>query len=116
MGGRVVEGTGLENRRGGDATVGSNPTPSTGTPRQLITSNTMGGFTGFDQYALHRILNLAAWGDYIPSGHLVRPDNAATHDLVRGFKRQSYWGMETQLAFVNWWPVNAAMQQGRRAS
>ena len=28
MGGRVVEGTGLENRRGGDATVGSNPTPS----------------------------------------------------------------------------------------
>ena len=112
----MVEGTGLENRRGGDATVGSNPTPSTSTPRQLITSNTMGGFTGFDQYALHRILNLAAWGDYIPSGHLVRPDNAATHDLVRGFKRQSYWGMETQLAFVNWWPVNAAMQQGRRAS
>ena len=28
MGGRVVEGTGLENRRGGDVSVGSNPTPS----------------------------------------------------------------------------------------
>ena len=28
MGGRVVEGTGLENRRGFTPTVGSNPTPS----------------------------------------------------------------------------------------
>jgi hypothetical protein len=28
MGGRVVEGTGLENRRGVKPTVGSNPTPS----------------------------------------------------------------------------------------
>jgi hypothetical protein len=28
MGGRVVEGTGLENRRGGNVSVGSNPTPS----------------------------------------------------------------------------------------
>ncbi len=28
MGGRAVEGTGLENRRAGDRTVGSNPTPS----------------------------------------------------------------------------------------
>jgi hypothetical protein len=30
-GGRVVEGTGLENRRGGDVSVGSNPTPSANT-------------------------------------------------------------------------------------
>ena len=28
MGGRAVEGTGLENRQGGDLFVGSNPTPS----------------------------------------------------------------------------------------
>lgn len=28
MGGRAVEGTGLENRQGGDSFVGSNPTPS----------------------------------------------------------------------------------------
>ncbi len=28
MGGRAVEGTGLENRRGGNSSVGSNPTPS----------------------------------------------------------------------------------------
>ncbi len=28
MGGRAVEGTGLENRRSRKATVGSNPTPS----------------------------------------------------------------------------------------
>lgn len=28
MGGRVVDGTGLENRHGGNVIVGSNPTPS----------------------------------------------------------------------------------------
>ncbi len=28
MGGRAVEGTGLENRQGGNSFVGSNPTPS----------------------------------------------------------------------------------------
>ncbi len=28
MGGRAVEGTGLENRQGGNVFVGSNPTPS----------------------------------------------------------------------------------------
>ncbi len=28
MGGRVVEGTGLENRQAGNRLVGSNPTPS----------------------------------------------------------------------------------------
>ncbi len=28
MGGRAVEGTGLENRQAGDRLVGSNPTPS----------------------------------------------------------------------------------------
>ena len=28
MGGRVVEGTGLENQQGGNSFVGSNPTPS----------------------------------------------------------------------------------------
>ena len=38
MGGRVVEGTGLENRRGGDVSVGSNPTPSATTALEQRTS------------------------------------------------------------------------------
>ena len=32
MGGRVVDGTGLENRHGGNVIVGSNPTPSASFP------------------------------------------------------------------------------------
>ena len=34
MGGRAVEGTGLENRQAGDRLVGSNPTPSASLIRQ----------------------------------------------------------------------------------
>src|SRR5690242_13523264 len=33
MGGRVVEGTGLENRQGRESLVGSNPTPSASCPQ-----------------------------------------------------------------------------------
>lgn len=36
MGGRVVEGTGLENRQAGDRLVGSNPTPSATTSASLF--------------------------------------------------------------------------------
>ena len=80
--------------------------------RQWITTNTMHWFTGFDHYKLHEALDLAAWDDYWPDGHPDYTFNAAEHDLVRGFKRQNFWLMETQPAFVNWGPVNAAFAPG----
>jgi beta-galactosidase len=81
--------------------------------RQFVTTNTMGWFAGFDHYALHQDLDLAAWDDYIPTGLYDWVDNGARHDLVRGFKRQNFWVMETQPAFVNWGAVNRALDPGQ---
>jgi beta-galactosidase len=81
-------------------------------PSQFITTNTMHWNEGFDHYKLHTVLDLAAWDDYFPDGHLDPVLNAALHDLVRGYKQQNFWVMETQPAFVNWGAVNAALPRG----
>ena len=57
-------------------------------PRQFITTNTMGWFDGFDEYTVHSVLDIAAWDDYIDSDHFDYIDNAARHDLTRGFKNK----------------------------
>jgi len=66
-------------------------------PRQRITTNMMGWFDGYNHYVVARDLDFAAWDD--PLGHWANPydpiTNAATHDLVRGFKNQNFWVMET---------------------
>ena len=38
--------------------------------------------------------------------------SGATHDLVRGWKRQNFWVMETQPGFVNWAPVSNMLYPG----
>lgn len=82
-------------------------------PRAFVTTNTMFWNAGFDHYAMHRDLDLAAWDNYIPDG---RPDwvaNGANHDLVRGYKRRNFWLMETQPGRVDWVPVNRALDPGQ---
>jgi beta-galactosidase len=69
-------------------------------------------FTGFDHYTVHRVLDIAAWDDYFPDGHLDPNLNAAEHDLVRGYKRKNFWLMETQPGHVNWGSVNASLAPG----
>jgi beta-galactosidase len=81
-------------------------------PTQFITTNTMHWNIGFDHYVLHRELDLAAWDDYFPDGHLDPVLNAAEHDLVRGYKRKNFWVMETQPGFVNWGAINASLPPG----
>jgi beta-galactosidase len=78
-------------------------------PRQFITTNTTHWGDQYDQYAVSRELDMAAWDEYVPDGHLVWLDEAVQHDLVRGYKGRNFWLMETQPAFVNWWPVNRAL-------
>ncbi len=78
-------------------------------PRQFITTNTTHWGDQFDQYAISRELTLAAWDDYVPDGHFHWLENAVQDDLVRGYKRRDFWVMETQPAFVDWAPVNAAL-------
>jgi beta-galactosidase len=80
--------------------------------RQFITTNMMGWFDGYDHYTVSQDLDLAAWDDYIGQGHLDPYRNGATHDLTRGFLRKNFWVMETQPGFVNWSPVNTALDKG----
>ncbi len=81
-------------------------------PKQFITTNMMGWFDGYDHYTVSQDLDLAAWDDYVGQGHLDPNRNGAAHDLTRGFLRKNFWVMETQPGFVNWAPVNNALDKG----
>ena len=82
-------------------------------PRQFITTNTMGWFDGFDAYKVHQNLDIAAWDDYIDADHFDWADNAARHDLTRGYKNKNFWVMETEPAFVNWRKINTPLNKGQ---
>ncbi len=86
-------------------------------PRQFITTNTMGWFDGFDEYTLHKVLDIAAWDDYIGSFNTSNDynyiENGARHDLTWGYKRKNFWVMETEPAFVNWHTTNAPLNKGQ---
>ena len=80
--------------------------------RQFVTTNSTAWNNHFDQYAVHRGLDLAAWDEYVPNG---RPDWAALalhHAVVRGYLRRNFWVMETQPGHVNWGANNRALDPG----
>ena len=81
-------------------------------PKQFITTNTMGWYDGFDHYVVEKDLDLAAWDDYVGTGHLHPAKNGFAHDLTRGFKGKNFWVMETQPGSVNWAPVNNSLDKG----
>lgn len=81
-------------------------------PSQFITINTMHWNARFDHFQMHKLLDLAAWDNYIPEGHLDWPENAMLHDAVRGYKHKNFWVMESQAAFVNYGEVNRSLDPG----
>lgn len=81
-------------------------------PRQFITTNMMGYFDGLSYKTIAPDLDMASWDDYVGSGHLDPVRNGAAHDLTRGFLHKNFWVMETQPGFVNWAPVNNALNKG----
>jgi beta-galactosidase len=82
-------------------------------PRQFITTNTMFWNDGFDHFALHQGLDIAAWDNYIQDAEPDWIANGADHDLVRGYKQKNFWLMETQAGRIDWVPVNRAMRPGQ---
>jgi beta-galactosidase len=82
--------------------------------KQFITINFggLGWANRFDRYEMNRDLDVTSWDDYVGMGHLKAYRNGATHDLVRGWKRQNFWVMETQPGFVNWAPVSNMLYPG----
>lgn len=82
-------------------------------PEQVwVTHNFMEWFDGYDHYTLAADLDLAAWDWYVGAGRADHLKSGAAHDLVRGFKRQNFWVMETQPGHVNWKPVNPSLDKG----
>jgi beta-galactosidase len=81
-------------------------------PGVWVTHNFMNWFDGFDHYVLAKDLDLASWDWYVGTGHHDYKITGAAHDLVRGFKRQNFWLMETQPGNVNWSPVNNMLNKG----
>jgi len=96
-------------------------------PGRSILHNFMGGFTGFDHFALCADLDAASWDSY-PLGFLdgssdverrqryMRvgdPDfQAFNHDLYRACGRGRWWVMEQQPGPVNWAAHNPAPAPG----
>ncbi|HEX9090126.1 MAG TPA: beta-galactosidase, partial [Anaerolineales bacterium] len=81
-------------------------------PGRWITHNFMDWFDGFDHYAMAENLDMAAWDWYVGMGNHDYLYSGAAHDLVRGYKRQNFWVMETQPGTVNWKPVNSVLDKG----
>jgi beta-galactosidase len=81
-------------------------------PRQFITGNLMGFWSGVDNYDITKPLTIAAWDDYVGSGHVDVAMNGMTHDLTRGFLDRNYWVMETQPGAVNWHSINNFLNKG----
>lgn len=82
--------------------------------RQRITTN-LGGLGWADRFNRRDIaapLDFIAWDDYVGEGHLDPVRNGATDDLVRGWKRQNFWVMECEPAFVDWAPISNALAPG----
>ena len=97
-------------------------------PGRSILHNFMGGFQGFDHFAVSADLDAAAWDAY-PLGyinqHNVDPERwlrymrvgdpdlqALFHDIYRACGRGRWWVMEQQPGPVNWAPWNPAPAPG----
>jgi beta-galactosidase len=81
-------------------------------PGVWVTHNFMGWFDGFDHYELTKDLDLASWDWYVATGHHDYLASGAMHDLARGFKRRSFWLIETQPGSVNWSSINNTLSRG----
>jgi len=81
-------------------------------PEIWITHNFMNWFEGYDHYEMSADLDMVSWDWYVGTGHHDYLISGAAHDLVRGFKRQNFWLIETQPGNVNWMPINNSTNKG----
>lgn len=81
-------------------------------PHQLVTTNTMGWFDGFDHYVVSQDLDFSAWDDYPAHGHLDIYRNGSTDDLTRGFKRKNFWVIESQPGNAYWADISNSFDKG----
>lgn len=77
-----------------------------------ITHNFMRWFDGYDHYIMSEDLDIASWDWYVGMGHHDYLSSGVLHDLVRGFKHQNFWLIETQPGSINWKPINTTLDRG----
>jgi beta-galactosidase len=77
-----------------------------------MTHNFMQWFDGYDHYILSEDLDIASWDWYVGMGHHDFLSSGVHHDLIRGFKNQNFWLIETQPASINWKPINNTLNKG----
>ena len=77
-----------------------------------ITHNFMRWFEGYDHYIMSEDLDIASWDWYVGMGHHDYLSSGVLHDLVRGFKNQNFWLIETQPGSINWKPINTTLNRG----
>lgn len=82
--------------------------------RQFITTNFggLGWANRFNRTDLAADLDLASWDTYVGQGHLDPVKIGATHDLVRGWRKQNFWVMEIQPGFVDWAGIANSLDKG----
>ena len=81
-----------------------------------ITHNFMDWHDGYDHYEMNEDLDIASWDWYVGMGNHDYRSSGAAHDLVRGYKRQNFWLIETQPGNVNWKPINNSLNKGEARS
>lgn len=77
-----------------------------------ITHNFMRWFDGYDHYDMSDDLDIVSWDWYVGTGNHDYLSSGVLHDLVRGFKRQNFWLIETQPGSINWKPINTTLNRG----
>jgi beta-galactosidase len=87
-------------------------------PHQFITHNFMGFADTVDYYDLAKQLDFVSHDQYPggffgPQPHDKNASLAATLDVVRSYKNQSYWIMEQQSGITGWQVMGRAPQPGQ---
>jgi beta-galactosidase len=77
-----------------------------------MTHNFMKWDDSYDHYIMSEDLDIASWDWYVGMGHHDYLSSGVLHDLVRGFKKENFWLIETQPGSINWKPINTTLNKG----
>ena len=90
-------------------------------PNHFITHNFMCFDNKVDYYDLAGLLDFVS-NDIYPAGHWQKqphqPESelAASHDVVRGYKKKSFWMMEQQSGMAGWEIMGRALEPGQMSA
>ncbi len=90
-------------------------------PGHFITHNYMCFDNKVNYYDLGKLLDFVS-NDIYPAGHWQKPQAhpdsglAASHDVIRGYKKQPFWMMEQQSGMSGWEIMGRALEPGQMSA